>query len=85
MEHYASHFGDVKVEISQVKKSGISATYTDVKCKDSGSVTYKELLKGFESIKHPDVSSEMTDFVKKVFKTIAEAESKVHGTTMDPR
>ena len=83
MEHYASHFGDVKVEISQVKKSGISATYADVKCKDKGSVIYKELLKGFESIKHPDVSSEVTDFVKKVFKTIAEAESKVHGTTME--
>ncbi|MBP2046245.1 nickel pincer cofactor biosynthesis protein LarC [Methanobacterium aggregans] len=83
MEHYASHFGDVKVEISQVKKSGISATYADVNCRDKEPVTYMELLNGFDSINHPDVGPEVTGFVKKVFKTLAEAESKVHGTTME--
>ncbi len=34
MQHYASHFGDIDVDIEKVTKSGISATFVNVKCKD---------------------------------------------------
>ena len=30
MKYYASYFGDIKVEIKKVKKSGISASFVDV-------------------------------------------------------
>ncbi len=49
MEYYASNFGDIKVEISKVKKSGISACYVDVKCTDNYSIKYTKLIEVLES------------------------------------
>ncbi len=83
MEYYASYFGDVEVNIGKLKKSGISASYVDVNCNDKGSVKYTELLEMLEKVKHPDVTADMMDFSRRVFKTLAEAEARVHGTTID--
>jgi uncharacterized protein (TIGR00299 family) protein len=83
MEYYASYFGDVEVNIGKLKKSGISASYVDVNCNDKGSVKYTELLEMLEKVKHPDVTVDMMDFSRRVFKTLAEAEARVHGTAID--
>ena len=83
MEYYASYFGDVEVNIGKLKKSGISASYVDVNCNDKGSVKYTELLEMLEKVKHPNVTADMMDFSRRVFKTLAEAEARVHGTTID--
>jgi pyridinium-3,5-bisthiocarboxylic acid mononucleotide nickel chelatase len=83
MEHYGSYFGDINVKITKIQKSGISSTYVDVKCKDKKSLKYTELIKILDSIEHPEVNKEIITFSKKVFKTIAHAESHVHGTTID--
>ena len=83
MEYYASYFGDVEVNIGKLKKSGISASYVDVNCNDEGSVKYTELLEMLEKVKHPDVTADMMDFSRRVFKTLAEAEARVHGTRID--
>ena len=83
MEYYASYFGDVEVNIGKLKKSGISASYVDVNCNDKGSVKYTELLEMLEKVKHPDVTADMMDFSRRVFKTLAEAEARVHGTRID--
>src|SRR5512141_1009575 len=79
MEYYASYFGDVEVNIGKLKKSGISASYVDVNSNDNGSVKYTELLEMLEKVKHPDVTADMMDFSRRVFKTLAEAEARVHG------
>jgi uncharacterized protein (TIGR00299 family) protein len=83
MEYYASYFGDVEVNIGKLKKSGISASYVDVNCNDKGSVKYTELLEMLEKVKHPDVTTDMMHFSRRVFKTLAEAEARVHGTAID--
>jgi pyridinium-3,5-bisthiocarboxylic acid mononucleotide nickel chelatase len=83
MEYYASYFGEVEVEITKVKKSGISASFVDVKCSDKESIKYVELIKLFDEVKHSDVNVEILNFSKNVFKTLAEAESQVHGTSID--
>lgn len=83
MEHYASYFGDINIEIGKVKKSGITATYADIQCSDGEYVGYKELLERFDGIEDPEMTPQTRRFVKKVFKTIAMAESRVHGTTLE--
>jgi pyridinium-3,5-bisthiocarboxylic acid mononucleotide nickel chelatase len=83
MEYYASYFGDVNVDIRKIKKSGISATYVDVKCHDKDPIKYTDLIKVFNTIEHPLVTSDIINLSKKVFKTLAEAEAHVHGTTTE--
>ncbi len=82
MEYYASHFGDVKVNINKVKKAGISATFVDVESHDNAPITYLKLIELFESIEHPDITKDIINFSMNVFKTLAEAEACVHDTTM---
>lgn len=83
MEHYGSHFGNVEVTINKTIKAGISSSFVHVKASDSKPVNYKELIETLEGIEHPEISEEIKEFTKKVYKTMAEAESKVHGTTLD--
>jgi len=82
MEYYASHFGDVKINIKKVKKTGISATFVDVESNDYDSIKYTELIDLLKSIKHPSITKDIINFSKNVFKTLAEAEAIVHGTTI---
>ncbi len=72
----------VKVEINKVKKSGISATFVDVKCHDNDSIKYTKLIEILESIEHSEITTDIMNFSKNVFKTLAEAEASVHGTTI---
>jgi pyridinium-3,5-bisthiocarboxylic acid mononucleotide nickel chelatase len=83
MEHYGSHFGDVKIQISEVNKSGISATFVDVKCSDHQPIAYKNLLNVLDGIRHEKVNSNILKFAKNTFQTIANAESKIHGSKLD--
>jgi len=83
MEYYGSHFGDVKVKIREVNKSGISATFTDVKCSDHEPIAYKNLLNTLDGIHHEKVNPNILKFAKNTFQTIAEAESKIHGLNLD--
>jgi pyridinium-3,5-bisthiocarboxylic acid mononucleotide nickel chelatase len=82
MEHYASYFGDISVKINKVEKSGIQATYTEVKCEDKGSIKYEELLERLDKINHEKVREDVLEFSKRVFKNLAQAEAQVHGTSL---
>ena len=82
MESYASPFGDITIEINKTQKSGISATYADIKCEDIMPIGYVELLETLDKVKYK-ISPEVLEFAKKVFNTLAEAESTVHGTNLD--
>jgi uncharacterized protein (DUF111 family) len=44
MEVYGSHFGEVDVEIVDVNKAGISASFADVRCSDHQATGYTNLL-----------------------------------------
>ena len=83
MEYYASYFGDIKVEIRKVRKSGISASFVDVECHDNASIKYTELIEVLESIKHSAITPDIMKRSKNVFNTLAEAEACVHGTTLE--
>jgi len=83
MEHYGSHFGDVKIKIKEVNKSGISATFADVKCSDHEPIAFKKLLNTLDEIRHEMVNSNILKFALNTFKTIAKAESKIHGLNLD--
>ncbi len=84
MKYYASYFGDIKVEIKKVRKSGISASFVDVECRDSASIKYTELIEVLESIKkHSAITPDIMNLSKNVFSTLAEAEACVHGTTIE--
>lgn len=83
MEHYSSYFGDINIKVDKVNKLGISASYVDVKSQDEGVIKYRELLKTLEKINNHKMDSSALEFSKKVFRTLAEAESKVHGTDLD--
>ena len=41
------------------------------------------LIEVLNNIEHPEITEEILNFSKKVFKTLADAESHVHGTTID--
>jgi len=83
MEYYASYFGDIKVEIRKVRKSGISASFVDVECHDNASIKYTELIEVLESIKHSAITPDIMKLSKNVFNTLAKAEACVHGTTIE--
>ncbi len=83
MQYYASHFGDININIEKVKRSGISATFANIQCTDKKPVKYVELVKKFDQIEHPKMITEIKKSIKEVFRTLAEAEAYVHGTTLE--
>lgn len=83
MEHYGSYFGEITVNIDDVVKSGISATFVNVKCSDHHAIAYHSLLETLDGIKHEKITSTILTFAKKVFETLAIAEAHVHGVNID--
>ncbi|HOI40749.1 MAG TPA: nickel pincer cofactor biosynthesis protein LarC [Methanobacterium sp.] len=83
MEYYGSHFGEVNVTIGLIKKSGIKSVFADVQCSDHNSIAYNDLIETLDGINHEKVTPDILEFAKKVFKTLALAESHVHGIGLD--
>lgn len=83
MEYYASYFGDITVKIDKVQKAGINATYANVETTNTEHVEYSRFIETLNSIKHEKIDDNILKFSKNVFNTLAMAESKVHGTSID--
>lgn len=83
METSSSEFGGVEVNILKVRKSGIHSTYVDVNCQDYAPVSYADLRRRISRIKHDNISEKVINLAQKVFKTLAETESKIHGIPLE--
>ncbi|MDI6723057.1 MAG: nickel pincer cofactor biosynthesis protein LarC [Methanobacterium sp.] len=81
IKSYASPFGNIDINISQIQKSGILATYVDIKCEDQNKISYSELIETLDGV-NLKTNVNILNFAKKVFHTLAVAESKVHGTSI---
>ncbi len=85
---YANEFGEISIDINKKTKSGIMTTYADIQTQDNSARHYHEIIKKIDEIteKHYPNDSIITKTVelsKKIFKTIAEAESEAHGKSID--
>lgn len=72
---------DVTVSLNTTTKSGIRASKFDVTIKESGH-THTSISKIYKIIDDFDLPQKVKENAKAVYKLIAEAESKVHGTTV---
>ncbi len=72
---------DVTVSLNTTTKSGIRASKFDVTIKESGH-THTSISEIYKIIDGFDIQQKVKENAKAVYKFIAEAESKVHGTTV---
>ncbi|MGC8816889.1 MAG: nickel pincer cofactor biosynthesis protein LarC [Candidatus Hadarchaeum sp.] len=75
-----SCFGEVKVKIKHVEVNGIRAARVDVATEDQGGRSYREIVNGLKKIDLPEV---VRDKALAALRKLAEAESRVHGRTLD--
>ena len=81
METSAQDFGKVEVSFTKVSKHGIDSTFCHVEMLEKkDSVTYKKFI---SKIKTLNLDEKIISTSVNIFKRIAEAESKVHGKSLD--
>jgi hypothetical protein len=81
MERSALEFGKIDVTFEKVCKHGIDSTFCHVEMLESKpSPNYPEFISKIESL---DLDEDIKETSVKIFRRIAEAESEVHGKTMD--
>lgn len=81
METSAREFGKVKVSFSEVLKRGIKSTFCHVEMLErKDSVNYPEFISKIENL---NIDRNVRDTSINIFKRIAEAESRVHGKSLD--
>nr|WP_241776202.1 nickel pincer cofactor biosynthesis protein LarC [Methanosphaera sp. WGK6] len=74
--------------MNKKSKSGVISTYANIQTTDNSPRHYTEIIKKIDEIteeNYPNntLISKTIKLSKKIFKTIAQAESKVHGKTLD--
>lgn len=81
MEKSALEFGKVNVSFEKVNKSGIASTFCHVEMlENKDAITYPDFI---SKIKNLDLDDNVKTTSINVFRRIAEAESKVHGKSLD--
>ncbi|RAP52732.1 MAG: TIGR00299 family protein [Methanosphaera sp. rholeuAM130] len=88
VEDYASEFGDISISIEKKPKNGIMSTYFNIQTSDREHRHYHELIDKIDEItkrKYPEDKTVKNSILlaKRIFKTIAVAESKVHGIKLN--
>lgn len=76
------------MDISPKSKSGIMTTYAEIQTKDESTRHYKELIDKIDEITervYPNdtLVEKSVELVKRIFKTIAFAQSEFHGQSLD--
>ncbi|MBE6493220.1 MAG: nickel pincer cofactor biosynthesis protein LarC [Methanosphaera stadtmanae] len=85
---YAEPFGKVEIDIIKKPKSGVMSTYANIETKDNASRHYTEIIDKIDKITQEKYSDDETvqksvELAKEIFKTVAIAESEVHGKTIE--
>ncbi|MBR5503016.1 MAG: nickel pincer cofactor biosynthesis protein LarC [Methanobrevibacter sp.] len=91
MEDVAYDFGEVEVSITKVNKSGIESSFCNVKTihddhEHNHSIDFQDFIDKIDSLRDLEIDNltdEMLEMAKKVFKRIAISESRVHGKSLD--
>ena len=91
MEDVAFYFGEVEVSLSKVDKAGIDATFCNVKTlneehENNHHIHFSDFIAKIDLLKFGEIENltdEMVEMAKSVFKRIAISESKVHGKSLD--
>ena len=91
MEDVAYDFGEVEVSITKVNKSGIEASFCNVKTihdedENNHHIHFPDFIDKIDSLKELDIENltdEILDMAKNVFKRIAISESRVHGKSLE--
>lgn len=86
-EKVAEDFGGVETTINKINKTGIDSTFCSVKTLNphhthNHGAHYKEIVEKIDKL-DDILPEEVIEKSKEVFKTIAKAESKVHGKPID--
>ena len=81
MEYAASGFGKVEVSFEKIVKKGISSTYCHVEMVEKSPIFhFNEFIEKIESL---DLDKKIIEMSVRIFKRIAIAESKVHGSSLE--
>lgn len=85
---YASEFGEIKIDITKELRSGVETTYANIQAKDNTTRHYSDIVDELDRITkekypHDELIKKTISLSKKIFKTIAIAESEVHGKTLE--
>ena len=91
MEDVAFDFGEVEVSLTKANKAGIDATFCNVKTIDEDHehnhhIHFPDFIEKIDMLKFGEIENitdEMVDMAKSVFKRIAISESRVHGKTLE--
>ncbi|WP_378956327.1 nickel pincer cofactor biosynthesis protein LarC [Pelosinus sp. sgz500959] len=79
----ALHIHGYELTISKVIKNGIHAVYVDVKLTHDHDHHHRHLSDILHIIDHSSLKDKVKENSKKIFMLLAQAEAKVHGTTME--
>lgn len=88
INNYAKEFGDITITVEKKAKAGVMSTYFNIETTDHKHRHYTELINKIDEIteeKYPNdpIIEKTVQLAKKIFKTIALAESEVHGLSLD--
>ena len=86
--NYAKEFGDIQVDINKKSKSGVMTTFADIQTHDNSARHFPDIINKLDKITKEKYSEDNTviksvELAKKIFKTLADAESEVHGKNLE--
>ena len=88
IEIYAKEFGEVNIDVSKHSKSGVMTTYANIESEDDSHRHYDEVINKIDEITkdnfpNDEMMKKTVNLAKNIFKSIALAESEVHGKTLE--
>ncbi|MBE6485396.1 MAG: nickel pincer cofactor biosynthesis protein LarC [Methanosphaera stadtmanae] len=86
--NYVTEFGDITVDIEKKSKSGVMTTYANIQTQDNSVRHFIDIITKLDEITRKKYSENETvinsiELSKKIFKTLADAESEVHGKSLE--